>query len=88
MQGIQKSVAEELFATIANYPSKYPIAIMVSYFEIYGGRCQDLLNSRQRLNVREDGGGEVVVSDLLEIAADDAETLQNIIDTGMVTILY
>ena len=39
----------------------------MSYFEIYGGRCQDLLNSRERLNVREDGNGEVVVSDLMEI---------------------
>lgn len=55
---------------------------MVSYFEIYGGRCQDLLNNRQRLNVREDGNGEVVVSDLLEVAADTAESLQNIIDAG------
>ena len=26
--------------------------VHVSYFEIYGGRCQDLLNNRQRLQVR------------------------------------
>ena len=57
MQGIQGSVAEDLFASIK--ASNQLIRIFVSYFEIYGGRCQDLLNSRQRLNVREDGGGEV-----------------------------
>jgi hypothetical protein len=50
--------------------------------EIYGGRCQDLLNSRHRLNVREDGAGEVVVSDLMELQADNVDGLSAIIDTG------
>ena len=35
--------------------------VYVSYFEIYGGRCQDLLNARQRLQVREDGSGGACV---------------------------
>jgi hypothetical protein len=35
------------------------LQVLVSFFEIYGGRCQDLLNNRQRLNIREDGAGEV-----------------------------
>lgn len=56
--------------------------VFVSYFEIYGGRCQDLLNSRQRLNVREDGAGDVVVSDLMELQAGDADALHGIIETG------
>jgi kinesin family protein 2/24 len=80
MQGVQKFVAEDLFALIDAMDT--PIHVLVSYFEIYGGRCQDLLNNRQRLNVREDGAGEVVVSDMLEVAADSAASLQSIIDTG------
>jgi kinesin family protein 2/24 len=80
MQGVQKFVAEDLFALIDAMDS--PIQVYVSYFEIYGGRCQDLLNNRNRLNVREDGSGEVVVSDMLEVVADSAATLQSIIDTG------
>lgn len=80
MQGVQKFVAEDLFAIVDTIDS--PIQVYVSYFEIYGGRCQDLLNNRQRLNVREDGAGEVVVSDMLEVVADSAATLQSIIDTG------
>ncbi len=84
MQGIQGFVAEDLFALILKYEEEQNLSIniYVSYFEIYGGRCQDLLNSRQRLNVREDGNGEVVVSDLMELQATSAETLHAIIETG------
>jgi kinesin family protein 2/24 len=84
MQGIQGFVADDLFALILKYEEERgtPINVFVSYFEIYGGRCQDLLNSRQRLNVREDGSGEVVVSDLMELMADSAESLHAIIETG------
>lgn len=84
MQGIQNYVAEDLFALLAQYATKHgkEVQVLVSYFEIYGGRCQDLLNSRERLNVREDGNGEVVVSDLMEIQADSIQTLHAIIETG------
>ena len=41
-----------------------------------------MLNSRQRLNVREDGGGEVVVSDLVELDAETPQSLHAIIETG------
>jgi len=84
MQGIQNYVAEDLFACLAQYEERNAcnVSITVSYFEIYGGRCQDLLNSRQRLNVREDGNGEVVVSELMEIEARSSEELHAIIETG------
>ena len=48
----------------------------MSFFEIYGGRCQDLLNERSELSVREDGQGEVVVADLTEVPVDLAEALE------------
>jgi kinesin family protein 2/24 len=84
MQGIQSYVGADLFDQLIKYEeeSNTNVSVFVSYFEIYGGRCQDLLNSRQRLNVREDGNGEVVVSDLMELQADTAEQLHAIIDTG------
>lgn len=84
MQGIQSSVADDLFALLRHQEDENGTRteVFVSYFEIYGGRCQDLLNSRQRLNVREDGAGEVVVGDLMEMQADDVEALHNIIETG------
>jgi kinesin family protein 2/24 len=82
MVGIQCQMADELFRVLESSTMHSYTQVFVSFFEIYGGRCQDLLNNRQRLNVREDGGGEVVVSDLMEVEADSAETLQRIIDSG------
>jgi kinesin family member 2/24 len=50
--------------------------VTVSFFEIYGGRCQDLLNNRNRLIVREDGQGDVCVADLTEIPVDTKVSLE------------
>ena len=47
-----------------------------------GGRCQDLLNDRNKLVVREDGNGEVVVADLLEVQVSSAEDMLAVIDSG------
>jgi kinesin family protein 2/24 len=82
MVGIQSQMADELFRILESSTMHSYTQVFVSFFEIYGGRCQDLLNNRQRLNVREDGGGEVVVSDLMEAEANTAEMLQRIIDSG------
>ena len=32
---------------------------MVSFFEIYGGRCYDLLNNKNKLNILEDKNNNV-----------------------------
>lgn len=82
MQGIQKSMVSDLYAHLGASEKTSSIAVLVSYFEIYGGRCQDLLNNRLRLQVREDGSGDVVVGDLQEIAADTPESLSEIIEIG------
>ena len=82
MQGIQTHIVQDLFDLLDSVEDYTNVKVFVSYFEIYGGRCQDLLNSRQRLNVREDGSGEVIVGDLEEFEADGPEALQSIVDTG------
>lgn len=41
-----------------------------------------MLNNREKLNIREDGNGEVIVSDLMEMEVDCAENLHSIIDEG------
>ena len=83
MQGIQKYMVSDLYAHLSSDSAKYgDVQVFVSYFEIYGGRCQDLLNNRQRLQVREDGTGEVVVGDLQEFAADSTSALGEIIELG------
>ena len=48
------------------------LGVRVSFFEIYGGKCIDLLNRRNRLAIREDGKGNVVVVGVLEQECDNA----------------
>ncbi|KAF1777187.1 P-loop containing nucleoside triphosphate hydrolase [Phytophthora cactorum] len=59
----------------------YPLDICVSFFEIYGGRCQDLLH-RQVLTIREDGAGEVQIVDLEEVQPQNTEELLQVISKG------
>ena len=83
MVGIQAAIAHDLFQMIRS--EEVPTVdyqVFLSFFEIYGGRCQDLLNNRNRLNIREDGNGEVVVSDLVEIQAMCVQDMLNIIELG------
>lgn len=83
MVGIQSSIAHDLFQMMESHEvPKEDCKVFLSFFEIYGGRCQDLLNNRNRLNIREDGNGEVVVSDLIDIQATCVQDMLNIIDLG------
>ena len=83
MNGIQKRAIADLF-TLLDTPhmQEQQLVPYVSFFEIYGGRCQDLLNDRTRLNVREDGGGEVVVTGLERYEARTQEDMEAIISLG------
>ena len=54
----------------------------VSFFEIYGGRCQDLLHQRRRLIIREDGKGEVQITGLEECQASNVNELMQLIGKG------
>jgi kinesin family protein 2/24 len=63
-------------------PDSRPLVPYVSFFEIYGGRCQDLLNNRNRLAVREDGTGDVVIAGLFEEEARGEEEMMAVIDLG------
>lgn len=94
MGGIQTMVAEDLFlllgeASKANNNaggggacSLDDTSVYVTFFEIYGGRIQDLLNERKRLKVLEDGKGEVQITGLEEFEAVDAEQFLSLIDAG------
>ena len=95
MGGIQTMVAEDLYllleeasktnATMDATSSPCSLddtAVYVTFFEIYGGRIQDLLNERKRLKVLEDGKGEVQITGLEEFEAVDAEQFLSLIDAG------
>lgn len=90
MEGIQRRAARDIFlrANASDAEGTNPAQendfqiVGVSFFEIYGGRCQDLLRDRARLQVREDGKGEVNVVDLAEERVQNADELLDAIERG------
>lgn len=82
MVGIQASLVHDLWKELGSNDRFARHQVYVSYFEIYGGRCQDLLNGRQRLQVREDGSGDVVVGDLHEEEVVDGASLHEVMELG------
>jgi len=84
MNGIEAMVAEDIFHLLSNGdgPNLDDTMVLVSFFEIYGGRIQDLLNKRNRLKVLEDGKGEVVVTGLREFEANDPQHLLEYIESA------
>jgi kinesin family protein 2/24 len=55
---------------------------IVSFFEIYGGRCHDLFNNRTRLNILEDGNGNIIISGITEQEVRSEKELNDIIEYG------
>jgi kinesin family protein 2/24 len=84
MNGIEAMVAEDIFhlLSVGDGPNLDDTMVLVSFFEIYGGRIQDLLNKRNRLKVLEDGKGEVVVTGLREFEANDPQHLLEYIESA------
>ncbi|EQC32622.1 kinesin family member 2/24 [Saprolegnia diclina VS20] len=78
MEGIQSQAATDLFAQLDKWrdTTGQTLELWMSFFEIYGGQCQDLLRQK-RLTIREDGNGEVQIVDLDEVRIhSEAELLQ------------
>ncbi|KDO32646.1 hypothetical protein SPRG_02347 [Saprolegnia parasitica CBS 223.65] len=78
MEGIQTQAANDLFAQLDKWrdTTGQTLELWMSFFEIYGGQCQDLLRQK-RLTIREDGNGEVQIVDLDEVRIhSEAELLQ------------
>lgn len=57
--------------------------MLLTYIYSYRHSYICIIFPRERLNVREDGAGEVIVGDLVEMVAEDCEALSHIIDTGI-----
>jgi len=93
MSGIQAMVAEDLFLMLSDEDETVSVRsegsctlentyVTVSFFELYGGRVQDLLNNRHRLKILEDGKGEVVVSGLEDYEANNPQELLDLLEKG------
>ena len=76
-EGLYLQAAKDLYTNLAEGHT-----IVVSFFEIYGGKLFDLLNEREKLECREDGKGVVNVCGLTEHNVDDTNHLMQVIDYG------
>lgn len=75
MKGLQNMVIQDLYAA-----SK--CTFYLSFFEIYGGRCFDLLNERSKLTILEDGNGNIKIQGLVEHSAANKDELIQMIEYG------
>ena len=94
MNGIQKMVVDDLYMLLEGADDDVYVhdesgclrlsetRVTVSFFELYGGRVQDLLNDRNILKIQEDGKGEVVVAGLEEFEVHDGKELFDLMDRG------
>ncbi|EKF33435.1 MCAK-like kinesin, putative [Trypanosoma cruzi marinkellei] len=76
-EGVYLMAARDLYSRLES-----GMSIMVSFFEIYGGKLFDLLNEREKLACREDSRGVINVCGLTEHRVDDTGHLMRVIDYG------
>jgi kinesin family protein 2/24 len=60
---ITKYAINDLFKVASQYPG---VEFFVSMFEIYGGKCMDLLNNKAKLQILEDKNNKIQVFGLEE----------------------
>ncbi|NWZ27921.1 KIF2A protein, partial [Asarcornis scutulata] len=82
-KGIYILVAEDVFHRLKD-PSCPILELRVygAFFEIYGGKVFDLLNSKKRLRVLEDGKRQVQVVGLREEEVTSVEDVSKLIEIG------
>jgi kinesin family protein 2/24 len=86
MNGIQHILCHDLYSQLQlDTTSKKPqmtTTVTASFFELYGGFIQDLLNERTRCKLLEDGKGEVQILGLQEYTANSPKELLDLVEKG------
>jgi kinesin family protein 2/24 len=77
--------AADIFSIIEAAPEYSALSLHVACYEIYGGKVFDLLNTRQRLDVREDAKRRVQVVGLKEIEVKNIDVLMKLCDHAACT---
>lgn len=68
---------------LLNSPEYSHLQVFVSFYEIYCGKLHDLLNERNVLIAREDGKGNICITNLLEKQLFSLSDLMKVIDIGL-----
>jgi kinesin family protein 2/24 len=88
MNGIQQILCQDLFlileqgAGVGDVCSSHDTVVKISFFEIYAGHIQDLLNNRHKCTMLEDGYGEIVIKGLEEFEASDPARFLDLVEIG------
>lgn len=77
MNALQELVVNEMFQQINK-----KFSVTVSFFEIYGSKCLDLLNNKQALDILEDKSNTIQIQGLTEKSATDAKDLLSIMSAA------
>ena len=70
---ITKYAINDIFKIAKNHPNA---RFFMSFFEIYGGKCMDLLNSKKKLQILEDKNNKIVIQGLEEKEANSSSEVQ------------
>ena len=81
MQSIQESVVNDIFRIFSQNPEVSPVGYL-SFIEIYGGKCFDLLNNKNKINIMEDKNNNVVLNGMQETKVVNSEQLLKVLDYG------
>jgi len=82
MKGVQDSAIRDLFKLNETKYRNLGLNICASFFEIYGGRCYDLLNSHNKLAILEDKNQNVQIQGLCERNVATMEEMLQLIEFG------
>ena len=76
------SVTKYAINDIFKHAQQKNVQFYMSFFEIYGGKCIDLLNNRKQVQILEDKNNKIQVFGLEEREAYTATDVQQIIEYG------
>jgi kinesin family protein 2/24 len=80
MKGIHNSAVNEIFSHKMHNGKN--TRVFMSFFEIYGGKCFDLLNKNNKVRILEDKNHKVQIPGLTEHEVDTTEDMHKVIEFG------
>ncbi|KAK3808743.1 MAG: P-loop containing nucleoside triphosphate hydrolase protein [Benniella sp.] len=80
-QGLYVLAARDIFITLRK-PEYSHLSAYIGFYEIYQGQLYDLLNQRKRLQAREDGKSNVVITGLKEYEIMNVQGLMQVFEYG------
>ncbi|XP_050218630.1 kinesin-like protein KIN-13B isoform X2 [Mercurialis annua] len=82
MQPLPIKASQDILSLMRHTYRNQGFQLLVSFFEIYGGKLFDLLNDRKKLCMREDGKQQVCIVGLQEYRVSDVEVIREFIEKG------